>query len=508
MRKQQLTFSTDNARAVCTVGYPDAVVFVFNPIFVTLDVPAVGGSYPISTAVLTVSDGEPSYDASTGGYKATGECRYVSVALCKGKARAYVSRLMELFFADPRYERSMNLRIGVFFGDMKVMTAETICIWGNVAVGERFSYYGAYRRDADKPYWERKLIWFRNFPFMVSMFSHGAEGDAIQARYDGRGYDSSIDVSFPQLLMCEVVDDISAAANENGWDTTYVQGQYAHTRYTGNDIGGLVLYRNGQYSRFYVLVGADRYLYDCWDANTYIRESEMYNDADGYARSDVVWSLSSGRLVRFDARQGDLAELPCGRGVGPGIYEVDPATAFPSAQRFAAMLQEGDGGSGTFDDTFDYTFHLPGDTATLTWLTIDNSTSGHYLRWIDRFGMYQYYLFIKGKVTLKNKLGSIEVDDYLPQAGMYYANHRRTAHVEGTVTCKCSAVSMPEEIYAYVATIVTSPVIDIYCGRDRYGEELWSPVNIVAASHDYVPRDMLHDLEISFTMPDINAQSL
>lgn len=515
MRTQQLTFSIDAATVKGTVEYPDAVAFVFNPLFVALDVPAVSGSYPIANVSLTVSESEPSYVAATEGYTAAlGECRTVSIDLCKGKARVYVSRLMELFFPDPRFERSKMLIVGVFAQATKIWSGSFICIWGNVAVGDRFASYGAYRHDKEKPYWERKRIWFRNFPFMVSMFSHGTSADFIRARYDSVGYGDGIAVNayYPLLPLYATTDDITAAAETYGWDTRNIEGQFPQERCDGEDIAGLVLLRAGGYGCFYAITHG-LVLYDNWDAGTHVGASEMFVDGNGRARSDMVWTLPTGRLARFDARHCGLAELPCGRGivtgVEKGIYEIDPAWAFPAAQRHATLRQEGDASATSpFDATFDHTFHRPGAAATITRLAIDYSTAGYYLRWIDRYGMYEYFLFAKGKRTLKNKLGSTTVEQDEPLAGMYYANHLRTAHVQGTVTCKCSAVSLDQDTYSYVATVVNSPVVDLYCGSDAYGEELWTPVNIVAASHDYTPKDVRHDLEISFTMPDINAQSL
>ena len=237
---------------------------------------------------------------------------------------------------------------------------------------------------------------------------------------------------------------------------------------------------------------------------------DEYN-SNGKARTDKVWALQSGRLVRFDAQLGDLVEVPYGRSSEVGIYEICPEIAFPNAKRTATLKQKGqevEVKTSTFDMTFDYTFWMSNEMSTITELIIDYSTAGHYLRWIDRFGMFQYFLFVKGKETLKNKLGANKVVEDYSVAGMYFSNHERVTNIEATKTVKCCALNLAQEIYDYVSSIVTSPLIDLYVGKTRDGVEMWVPVNIVASNIDYDPHQILHDIEISFTMPAINAQIL
>ena len=219
----------------------------------------------------------------------------------------------------------------------------------------------------------------------------------------------------------------------------------------------------------------------------------------------------SGRLVRYDSELQDLVEIPYGRSYEVGIFEVCPAITFPNAVKSVTYKQKGvstNDKTSVFDTTFDYTFFVSGEYSTITKLIIDNRTNGHYLRWIDRCGMYQYYLFDKGKKTVKNKLGSNTVIEDYSVGGLYFANHERTTHIEATTTVKCCAPLLEEDIFDYVSSIIASPIIDLYVGKTKAGTELWVPVNIVASSIDYDNKQCLHDLEISFTLPPTNAQSL
>ena len=84
----------------------------------------------------------------------------------------------------------------------------------------------------------------------------------------------------------------------------------------------------------------------------------------------------------------------------------------------------------------------------------------------------------------------------------------RTRSLECTVTMKCCAVNLPSDIFDYVVTIVSAPIVDLYCGKDETGSEIWLPVTIQASTVKHLPKQTLNDLEFSFNLPDVNAQSL
>ncbi len=160
-----------------------------------------------------------------------------------------------------------------------------------------------------------------------------------------------------------------------------------------------------------------------------------------------------------------------------------------------------------FDRTFDYTFYQEGENVTHINLHISNETAGHYLRWVDRHGNLQYFLFPMGDKEYKNKLGS----NFVMQGdlnGLFFANVVRTRNIECSVTHKCCAVNLSADIYEYVVTILTSPIVVLYSGTDENDIELWLPVNIQANTVTYSPKKILNNLEFSFALPDINAQSL
>lgn len=196
-----------------------------------------------------------------------------------------------------------------------------------------------------------------------------------------------------------------------------------------------------------------------------------------------------------------------------GIIDIDPtdyvaASDIKNEARFSIGLGTG-GSAGVFAAVFDYTF--VGDLENLREITrvrVDNSTTGYYIRWIDQFGFLQYYLFVKGQRTSKNKLSSNEIDWEQQYNGMYFGNLIRYQQVTNTDTIKCSAVNLSERVLAYVETIVKSPYIDLYLGKDKDGQEIWLPINIVSGSYKVSADKVLQDYEISFTLPETIIQSL
>lgn len=194
-----------------------------------------------------------------------------------------------------------------------------------------------------------------------------------------------------------------------------------------------------------------------------------------------------------------------------GFEDIPPSQVFPMAQRTATIkykISEEDRTMSEFDRTFDYTFFRTGENVALINLQISHDTAGYYLRWVDRHGNLQYFLFTKGETQYKNKLATDKVLQDEAINGTYFANIMRTRSLECTITMKCCAVNLPSDIFDYVVTVVSAPIVDLYLGKDDSGTEIWLPVNIQASTVKYIPKQTLNDLEFSFALPDVNAQSL
>lgn len=469
--------------------YADEVAFAYNPLYLNI---RLTNSY-ITTLKVVFKVGNGIGDNT----------KSIDVALYKGQARVFYSRILELFFTNVKRIRSKKVNISIKSGSTTIQEFSHIVLWGSLSIGERFDNYGVYKFDARRPYLERTRVWFKNFPFTVTLFQAAESGNAprIKAMYDSKGYDDSLKIHSPWFLIYafEICDITSSSILS------------VITELPAGKTLDCVVYADDK-QKFFGLFDEDQ-LCESWpDQNNGIFGSQWFNASDGKARGDMVWGFPGDRAYfRYDRQTNRMIEYDYGCCSDNGLFELTPAFTFPDAVESAVYRQDAPFGvtkSSVFDSTFDYTFFNSGEFTIITNLLINNQTEGHYLRWIDRFGCFQYYLFTKGESTIKTKLSSSTIDERNSNLGMWYPNHSRTTHIDGTPTCKGQACALTKEIYDYVSTIVTSPIIDLYMGKTKSGEEIWCPVTIEASSYKIKDKDVLHNLEITFSLPDTQAQTL
>lgn len=144
-----------------TIQFPNAYCFVFNPNYIFLEL-----GTEMSSVSVEITDGLSTYS--------------VSCILFKGSGRCYISRLLELLFVDEYLEkRSASVTINIKSGNEGVLVSSstTIAIWGSMKVGDTFGggiMLGSLYSAEDHARFMREVIWFKNFPFKVSMFSPSA----------------------------------------------------------------------------------------------------------------------------------------------------------------------------------------------------------------------------------------------------------------------------------------------------------------------------------------------
>lgn len=163
---------------------------------------------------------------------------------------------------------------------------------------------------------------------------------------------------------------------------------------------------------------------------------------------------------------------------------------------------------GTFDTTFDYTFHTPADTTVITHVHLRQEIEGYYLRWISHFGFMQYYLFDKGNHTTKTQK-TATLPEEVHMDGMYFGGSARNISVKSTRSLKMCAMNLNQDTLDYVQDIVASPFVDMYIGLDKQGNEIWQPVKV--ADNSYTVKTLhnyLCDFEINVELPDNVTQAL
>lgn len=164
---------------------------------------------------------------------------------------------------------------------------------------------------------------------------------------------------------------------------------------------------------------------------------------------------------------------------------------------------------GTFDMTFDHTFRTPKDTCVITRLHPRYEKEGYYLRWIDRFGFIEYYLFDAGDLSFKTSPSEFGVSAETEINGFSFEGHNHRYEIKTERSIKVCASNLDANTLEYVSSIVSSPVVDLYMGKTKEGTELWLPVHVSGGTYTYNTRHMsLRDFEITLELPNRKTQTL
>ena len=68
---------------------------------------------------------------------------------------------------------------------------------------------------------------------------------------------------------------------------------------------------------------------------------------------------------------------------------------------------------------------------------------------------------------------------------------------------------MDKSTLEYVESIISSPIVDLYMGKTKEGEELWQPVYVENGTYSYNTHHLsLRDFEITIKLPNRKTQSL
>ena len=361
-----------------TIQFPNDYCFVCNPNYVFLEL-----GTDMTSVIVELTDGFSTYSV---------EC-----SLYKGSGRCYVSKLLELLFdKDYLSKRSSSVTITVYNNDddkIVIEDSSTIAIWGSMKVGDTFgagtmlkSPYSA----SNHARFMREVVWFKNFPFKVSMFSPSSS-KSLKLKEDN---------------------------------------------------------------------GTEKVVKESTEAGIF----------------DVV-------LTGTTTNRKEL------------LYKIEL-----EAETVKSSF------TNVFDKTFTGAQYRYLDE--LLKVVVSDDTQGYYIRWIDQYGFLEYWLFKKSSLTNKNKLGSTSIENDSPIGGVYYPNHERTTHIEGSTTVKCGAVNLTRGQYKTIQTILTSPHIDLFKGYSMEGEEIWIPINIVAGSYKKDETKELQDFELQISLPETASQSL
>lgn len=171
---------------------------------------------------------------------------------------------------------------------------------------------------------------------------------------------------------------------------------------------------------------------------------------------------------------------------------------------------------GTFEDVFDLTFDwdLDGtiDEIVRINLVTRDINEGIYLRWIDRHGFWNYWLFKEGDGTRNaaSRFGTWYRNNLAKWEEIYHWQQdsgRRQSLTRNDVVPVCAPL-VDQETFDMLQDVTTSPCVDMYLGLDSNDVPKWTAVTIEAGSYTKDVRKPEQDFVMNVVMPEIPVQTL
>ena len=180
------------------------------------------------------------------------------------------------------------------------------------------------------------------------------------------------------------------------------------------------------------------------------------------------------------------------------IHVLNPAELGADAQK--SMQYIFGGVVNTFDFTFNYTFHQTSGTELFIDLDINDCIKGIYLRWLDKHGFYQYYLFEKATETLKNENNGDRIELDFTDGNEFY-HGISTQNKNETKELKCATALADRNTREMLKTIFSSPIVEMYIGEVGENADDNSFVSVIVTAGSYAPNGQdLQDFEVVISL--------
>lgn len=189
-----------------------------------------------------------------------------------------------------------------------------------------------------------------------------------------------------------------------------------------------------------------------------------------------------------------------------GVYNIAADELNSTASYYD--IEDGNGAlkQATFDLTYDLTFSLTSQrVARRIVICNEDYDEPVYLRWIDRQGFYQYYLFKKGDesraVASDGEFIRNNLQTWDELYGYYGANGRRQGYSREDEIAICAPL-VDQDTFDLLQDLTSSPVVDLYMGDGK-----WMGVTIKAGSYTKTIKP-LQDFICYMVRPAFNIQQL
>lgn len=226
----------------------------------------------------------------------------------------------------------------------------------------------------------------------------------------------------------------------------------------------------------------------------------LYKDG----RDDVTLLFSkNGRLDNMLEIQGG------GRST---IYNIAAKEVMKKDARYYIVSDfDGKIKQATFDLTFDLTFYGgTGKRTPIMRIDLDNCENGVYLRWIDRHGMWRYWLFKQGgdsrKVTKENDFIRNDLLSYDMVYGYQGGTGRRSSYSRED-TWSIGAPLVDSDTFDMLQDMTASPIVDMFAGYGDDNIPKWVAVSVNAGTYKKTDA-VLQDFTTNIILPEVAIQKL
>lgn len=258
--------------------------------------------------------------------------------------------------------------------------------------------------------------------------------------------------------------------------------------------------------RFYGYNKSTGLFVDEWEEQGNYEASYAYND-NGVAIREIEYEY--GGKVAVIGDNWMLRVLGFGNGSPVGMIDVNPRISFNGLMdgvtrvrmlmSWIPLLK--------INGTRPRNSYRPVFADSVVDIEICPRTCGYYLRWIDHIGYSQFFLFDKGGVEYNIERSEDKRYGYIESNGLdFETRHDLYAELERNATC--CAVFLDDALFEEVRTIGSATHIDLYCGKDSVGREIWEPVTIAETNITHKDDHRLHNVEITFTRMEEKSQRL
>lgn len=309
--------------------------------------------------------------------------------------------------------------------------------------------------------------------------------------------------AYSGVAYLDIQELVQSMFNNTDYSVDYTQTAKTEQ---GQDISVSLSVCNSEGSALYTLSFSTFYI---WGA---LYPGETYNALrtlmyfPGYPFTFGLYTAGTSGKIMFanDGIPTTLVDIS-----GKGVYNfILPDTK--AKDYYDIYDMQGTFAETTFDDTYDLTFRLKFtgvQTKKLRIMVCDcNLDDPVYLRWIDRHGFWQHFLFKRGDETRSISADGEYMRNNLRTLSGDYGNggavgRRQTYGREDSIAICAPLVDA--DTFEMLQGLASSPVIDMYLP----GEDKW--ISVTAKEGTYTKTtSALQDFELEIVLPDHQIQKL